>query len=112
VDPLEVVTAFGTAWADHDLDGALSWMSDDCLFESTGPSPDGIGYHGRTDVRAAWQSIFDDRHSVFETEETFVAGNRVVQRWRYAWEDGHVRGIDVFEVQDGKISQKLSYVKG
>ena len=37
---------------------------------------------------------------------------RVVQRWRYSWVDGHVRGIDVFRVRDGLVSEKLSYVKG
>ena len=26
--------------------------------------------------------------------------------------DGHVRGIDVFTVQDGKVTEKIAYVKG
>jgi len=25
---------------------------------------------------------------------------------------GHVRGVDIFQVKDGYISEKLSYVKG
>ena len=25
---------------------------------------------------------------------------------------GHVRGVDVFRVRDGKVAEKLSYVKG
>jgi hypothetical protein len=38
-------------------------------------------------------------------------------RWVYQWTDernhpGHVRGIDLFRVRDGKIIEKLSYVKG
>jgi len=40
------------------------------------------------------------------------ACDRVVQRWLYSWDGGHVRGVDLFTVRDGKVSQKLSYVKG
>jgi hypothetical protein len=36
----------------------------------------------------------------------------VVQLWRYSWADGHVRGVDVIRVRDGKVAEKLSYVKG
>jgi hypothetical protein len=25
---------------------------------------------------------------------------------------GHVRGVDLFRVRDGKVAEKLSYVKG
>ena len=53
-----------------------------------------------------------DPSSRFEAEETFSAGDRVVQRWRYDWGGGHVRGVDLFKVQDGRISEKLAYVKG
>ena len=41
-----------------------------------------------------------------------VAGDRVVQRWCYSWDGGHVRGIDLFTVAGGKVTEKLSYVKG
>jgi len=38
-------------------------------------------------------------------------------RWRYSWEDehgqpGHIRGVDVYRMEDGLIAEKLSYVKG
>lgn len=109
---LEAVEAFGQAWAAHDLDGALSFVSSDCLFEATGPAPDGAHYVGVSALRTAWEAIFNDPSSRFEAEETFAAGERVVQRWRYDWDGGHVRGIDLFKVSDGKITEKLSYVKG
>ena len=63
-------------------------------------------------IRAAWAPIFDDPNSRFEAEETFHAGDRVVQRWRYSFDGGHVRGVDLFRVRDGKVAEKLSYVKG
>jgi ketosteroid isomerase-like protein len=103
---------FGAAWNDHDLDRALSFVSDDVVFESTGPAPDGVRAVGRDAVRAAWAPIFADASSRFETEDTFVAGDRATTRWTYRWGDGHVRGVDVFRVRDGKVVEKLSYVKG
>lgn len=112
MNALEVVDAFGAAWADHDLDAALSMVTDDCVFDSTGPAPDGTRHVGRDSIRQAWQAIFDDRASRFDAEETFAAGDRVVQLWRYTWADGHIRGVDVFRVRDGKVAEKYSYVKG
>jgi ketosteroid isomerase-like protein len=112
MDLLTIVGAFDAAWGAHDLDATLALVTSDCVFESTEPGPDGTRYEGRNAIRKAWQPIFDDTLAVFHAEETFVAEDRVVQRWRYSWEDGHVRGVDVFRVRDGLISEKLSYVKG
>ncbi len=107
-----MVKAFGEAWAGHDLEGALGLVTDDCVFDATGPAPDGTRHTGRAAVRRAWDAIFADASARFEPEETFAAGDRVVQLWRYSWEGGHVRGIDVFRVREGKVAEKLSYVKG
>ena len=48
----------------------------------------------------------------FETEELFVAGDRAVLRWRYSWGNGHVRGVDLLRVRDGRVAESLAYVKG
>jgi ketosteroid isomerase-like protein len=54
--------------------------------------------------------------ALFEEEEIVAAGDRVVVRWTYRKQkDGkpwHLRGIDLFRVRDGRIAEKLSYVKG
>ena len=64
-------------------------------------------------MRAAWTALFEDSpDGVFSTEEVIDAGERVVTRWRYSWGGGHVRGVDVFTVRDGRVAEKLSYVKG
>ena len=112
MDQLQVVQTFGAAWGDHDLDAALALITDDCIFDATGPAPDGLECIGRDAIRAAWQPIFDDAAARFEEEEIFAAGDRVVQRWRYSWDGGHIRGVDVFLVRDGKVAEKRSYVKG
>ena len=104
--------AFGQAWNDHDLDAALALTTDDCVFESTGPAPDGERSVGHAALRAAWEPIFADRAAHFDGEELIIDGDRVVQCWTYRWSDGHVRGIDVFRIRDGLVAEKLSYVKG
>jgi hypothetical protein len=112
MSPLDVVEAFGRAWEAHDLETAMAFVSQDCVFDATGPAPDGARFVGPDQVRGAWKAIFQDPSSHFETEETFSTGARVVQRWRYEWDGGHIRGVDLFKVQDGLITEKLSYVKG
>jgi limonene-1,2-epoxide hydrolase len=111
-DPLEVVAVFGAAWANHDLDAAMELVTTDCVFDNTSPAPDGTRCVGHEAIRAIWSPIFNDVASQFEPEETFSVDDRVVQRWRYSWADGHVRGVDVFRIRDGKVAEKLSYVKG
>src|SRR5579862_3869700 len=110
--PIDVVAAFGEAWGAHDLEATLAMITDDCVFEATGPAPDGVRHVGPVAIREAWKAIFDDTNAKFEAEETFPGGDRVVQRWRYSWQGGHVRGVAVFKVRDGKVAEKLSYVKG
>ncbi len=112
MESLPVVDAFGAAFAAHDLEAALALITDDCAFESTGPAPDGVRYDGRDAIRAVWQPIVEDVNARFDVEQSVIAGDRVVQLWRYTWDGGHVRGVDVFRVRDGKIAEKLSYVKG
>lgn len=111
VGAVAVVQRFNAAWGAHDLPAALALTSEDCVFESTSP-PDGERHVGRAAVGAAWKALFDDQASRFTVEDSFAAGPRVVQLWRYDWDGGHVRGVDVFTVRDGLIAAKLAYVKG
>ena len=111
-DAATIVREFNAAWNDHDLAAALALTSDDCVFEATSPAPDGQRHVGHAAIGIAWKPIFDDVTSRFTIEDSFTAGDHVVQRWRYDWSDGHVRGIDVFTVKDGKVTEKIAYVKG
>jgi uncharacterized protein (TIGR03086 family) len=109
---LAVITRFNAAFGRRDVDAVMANMTDDCVFENTSP-PDGTRYEGQAAVRRAWTEFFaSSPGSRFVTEEGVVAGDRAVYRWRYTWDDGHVRGVDVFAVRDGKVAEKLSYVKG
>jgi ketosteroid isomerase-like protein len=111
-DALALLHAFNAAWNAHDLAAAIDLCTEDVVFETTNPAPDGRRIAGRDAVREEWQPIFAQTGGRFESEEIVAAGDRLVQRWRYDWGDGHVRGIDLIKVRDGRIAEKLSYVKG
>lgn len=113
------VLAFNDAFNRHDVAAMMALMSEDCVFENTHPAPDGTVYAGRESVAQFWRDFFHESpQAQIEIEEIFgLGGNRCVMRWRYHWVDaagraGHVRGVDVFKVEDGLIREKLSYVKG
>lgn len=108
----QLVQRFNAAWNDHDLAAALALCGEDCVFEATSPPPDGARHVGHQQLRAAWAEIFADRDARFSTEEQLVVPSHVVQRWRYDWAGGHVRGIDQIDVRDGLVVAKYSYVKG
>jgi nuclear transport factor 2 (NTF2) superfamily protein len=115
---IHLVLAFNEAFNRHDVAGMLGLISDNCLFESTSPAPDGTLYSGKGAIKKYLQGSFlASPQSHMEIEEIFSLGLRCVMRWRYEWVDdagekAHVRGVDIYRVQDGLICGKLSYVKG
>ncbi len=118
-DPgIDLVLRFNDAFNRHDVAGMMALMSDDCIFENTSPAPDGTVYAGREAVTQFWHDFFHQSPQAhIEIEAIWGLNGRCVMRWRYDWVDaaghpGHVRGVDIFQVKNGRISEKLSYVKG
>lgn len=114
---LAAVREFNEAFGRHDVDAVMAAMTDDCVFDNTRPPPDGQRFEGQAAVHAFWEQFFLRSPAArFETEEMFAAGDRCVVRWVYHWvrdgEPGRVRGVDLFRVRDGRVAEKLSYVKG
>lgn len=115
---LVVVQAFHNAFNQHDVDALMALMTEDCVFENTFPPPDGSRHEGQANVRAFWNQLFVEAPQAhFAVEELFACGARAVLRWRYTWgayeENGSsIRGVDVYRVRDGRVAEKLSYVKG
>lgn len=115
---MRIVLAFNDAFNRHDVPEMMKKMSDNCVFENTDPAPDGTRYSGKDVVTQFWHNFFQESpHAHIEIEEIFSLGNRCIMRWTYSWEDaegekGHVRGVDIFRVEDGLIAEKFSYVKG
>ncbi|MBM2840672.1 MAG: nuclear transport factor 2 family protein [Bacteroidetes bacterium] len=114
---LAAVHLFNDAFNRHDIDAIMAAMTDDCIFENTNPPPDGARYVGQKAVRKFWTEFFEKNPDAkFEAEEIVPLGDRCVVRWVHRkMKDGkswHLRGVDVFKVRDGKVAEKLSYVKG
>jgi predicted ester cyclase len=98
---LAIVEKFNAAFNKHDVQAVMNIMTDDCVLA----------------VRAYWEKFFTNNpDAFFETEDVFSAGDRCLVRWIYRkTKDGklwHLRGVDVFKVRDGKVAEKLAYVKG
>jgi ketosteroid isomerase-like protein len=109
--PIDAVRAFTAAWDAHDLEATLDLVTEDCVFESARPDAVGARVVGRAALRDAWKAGFANPSGEFEIEDTIVAGDRVVQLWRFVSSDRVVRGVDVLRVRDGRVAEKFGYVK-
>jgi steroid delta-isomerase-like uncharacterized protein len=114
----ELLHAFTDAWNRHDIDGLMSFMADDCIFETVaGPDACGTRHSGREAVRRAfaqaWEN-FPDAH--WGNGRHFVCGDRGVSEWTFTGTaaDGTrivANGCDLFTFRDGKIAVKSVFRK-
>jgi ketosteroid isomerase-like protein len=109
---------FADAWNRHDADALMSFMTPDCVFESSaGPDACGTRYRGAEAVRAGYVQVWTtlpDAH--WGDARHFVCGDRGVSQWTFTGtgKDGmrvEVHGCDLFTFRDGKIALKDSYRK-
>ena len=76
---IRLVIEFNEAFNRHDVAGMMQLMSEDCLFETTDPAPDGSVYSGKAAVTRYWQVFFHDSpHAHIEIEEIFTLGCAVL----------------------------------
>ena len=107
---------FEQGWNRHDVDLLMTFMTEDCVFESTaGPEACGARHTGRERVRQAfarvrtgWQEAALACH--------FVAGDRGVSEWRFTGTTAEgkaveVDGCDLFTFEGDKIARKSAYFK-
>ena len=110
--------AFNEAFNQHDVKSLLQLLSRDCVFEDTAPAPDGRRYVGEESLEQFWQGYFKDfPHVCMSIEEIFGLGNRCIMRWRCDWGEagggqGHVRGVDIFNVREGLHLRKIILLQG
>ncbi len=113
--PLVVIGRFNDAFNRHDLAELRSLITDDCVFVDTTP-PSGVTHRGADAVLAAFAKLFADSPAArFETVGGFVSETRGAYRWRYRWGNGatdFVEGVDLMCCREGRVAEKLAYVKG
>jgi len=109
---------FSEAWNRHDIDGLMSFMCDDCVFQTAaGPDACGTRHEGVDAVKAAFESAWmnvpdaqwiNDRH--------FVDGDFGVSEWTFigtATDGSRIEtdGVDIFTFKNGKIKMKNAFRK-
>jgi ketosteroid isomerase-like protein len=120
--PLPVTTdtlkAFLAAFNAHDLDAIMEFIAEDCELEMPrGPEPWGRRYAGKPAVREGLAARLAGMPDVHYGEDShWVAGNHGVSTWLLtgtttAGVSVRVRGVDLLEFRDGRISRKDSYWK-
>lgn len=115
---VEMLAEFSDAWNRHDLDALMSFMTDDCIFETAaGSEACGTRHVGREAVRkafgAAWETVPDAQ---WRNGRHFVHGDFGVSQWTFTGTaaDGsriEVDGVDLFTFRDGLIQRKNVFRK-
>ena len=97
----------------HDVDAIMAFFTEDCVYDT----PRGQRLVGTEEVRKGFQARFDGIPDiVYDDDRHFVSGDRGVSEWtirgtQVSGERIEVRGCDLFEFTDGRISRKDSYWK-
>ena len=109
------VTRFMKPWNDHDIDGAMSLLTDDCVWEMLrGAELHGTRFDGSKAVRAAIATLFkampdvryDLVHSSFGRD--LVVLELLVSGTPAGGEPAKFHACDVMTVRDGKVAAKRS----
>ncbi len=115
---LVLMKAFLDAFNRHDLDAIMSYFADDCVFYMPrGAKPRGDRYVGKDDVRAGLAKRFSGIPNVhYGDDQHWASGNFGVSEWTLtgtsvAGKELEVRGVDILEFVDGKITRKDSFWK-
>ncbi len=110
----EILEAFNR----HDLDTIMEYFSDDCSFDfPRGPEPWGQRFTGKAQVREALAGRFKGIPDVhYSDDRHWVAGDKGLSEWTLtgtttAGVSLKVRGCDLWEFKNGKVTRKDSYWK-
>ena len=116
--PTPPLQALLDAFNAHDVDAIMSFFTEDCVFDTPrGPAPGGQRLVGQEQVRKGFQARFDGIPDIsYGDDRHWTCGDRGVSEWTIrgttaAGEPVEVRGCDLFEFTDGKISRKDSFWK-
>jgi ketosteroid isomerase-like protein len=114
----QMLEAFLDAFNAHDVDAIMSFFAEDCVFEMPrGDAPGGRRLVGTQQVREGIRSRLEGIPDVhYGDDHHWVCGDRGVSEWtirgtRVTGERIEVRGCDLFEFSDGRISRKDSFWK-
>ena len=115
---VELLKDFLAAFNRHDVDAIMSFFADDCVFYMPrGAGPRGDQHVGRDAVRAGLAKRFEGIPDVHYGEDRhWACGDFGVSEWTLTGttvlgKSLRVRGVDLLEFVDGKITRKDSFWK-
>jgi len=114
---VRIALDFYDCFNQHDPERMMSLLSEDCVYEHTSPIPDGTLYLGRENLSVFWKDYFQNTQaSHIEIEDIFGLGLRSVVRWKLTWietdgKSNHLRGVSLFQVENGLIRKIYAYSK-
>ena len=115
---LEMLREIARGFDAHDLDAIMRHFADDAVFDSPrGTQRHGTRYEGKAAIREAFAARFAGIPDVrYQEDEHFVDGDRGASEWTLSGTttDGErieVRGCDLWQIREGKITRKDSYWK-
>ena len=114
----DVLKEFLDAFNRHDLDAIMNYFADDCVFYMPrGAGPRGDRYNGKADVRAGLSKRFEGIPDVhYGDDRHWACGDFGVSEWTLtgttlAGKKLSVRGVDLLEFVNGRITRKDSFWK-
>jgi ketosteroid isomerase-like protein len=114
----ELLKGFLEAFNRHDLDAIMDYFAEDCVFYlPRGSAPRGNRFVGKTEVRAGLSTRFEGIPDVHYGEDRhWVCDDFGVSEWTLtgtskSGQKIEVRGVDLLEFVEGKITRKDSFWK-
>ena len=114
----ELLKGFLEAFNCHDLDSIMGYFADNCVFYMPrGTTPRGDQYIGKDAVREGLAKRFEGIPDVhYGDDQHWVCGDFGVSEWTLtgtslSGQHIEVRGVDLLEFDQGKITRKDSFWK-
>ncbi|WP_181182085.1 MULTISPECIES: nuclear transport factor 2 family protein [unclassified Mesorhizobium] len=116
-EPINVVKAFMDAWEAYDLEEVMETVGDEIMFVgTTGPEP-GRTFKGKVPFSKVVDPLLSPQSTIsLKTLGVYPCGETVFVVWETTdWAAdprvSKMRGVDLFQVSDGKIVLKDAYRK-
>ena len=114
----QTLKALLDAFNRHDLDAIMGFFADECVFYMPrGTGPRGDRFRGKQEVRAGLARRFEGIPNVhYGQDQHWACGDFGVSEWTLtgtavSGKRLEVRGVDLLEFDDGKITRKDSFWK-
>jgi ketosteroid isomerase-like protein len=113
----DILVELGEALDRRDMDLAMSYFTDDCVYYPSSGVSTREAYLGRDEVRAGLSAFLENSQTGrFELVQLVVAGDQGFEEWRFVGTDANgnpieVHGCDYYEFRGNKVTVKNCFRK-